>query len=80
VEIEIIDSATTTAVAVQLELEKLQLGSVAVDNSERISLVATDGAARFARIGSAFLGRKFESADIELIDIHPADTPGLSAR
>jgi glutamate racemase len=73
-EIEIIDSVTATAAAVQLELEKLQLGSVAADSSERISLVATDGAARFARVGSAFLGRKFEPADIELTDIHPTDT------
>jgi glutamate racemase len=73
-EIEIIDSATTTAAAVRHELEQLQLASVAVHASERISLVATDGVARFARVGSAFLGRKFEPADIELTDIHPTDS------
>lgn len=73
-EIEIIDSATTTAAAVQQELKRLGLAANTADSSERISLVATDGAARFARVGSAFLGRKFEPADIELTDIHPTDT------
>jgi glutamate racemase len=77
--VEIIDSAITTATAVQLALEQLQLASAAEHSSERISLVATDGVARFARVGSAFLGRKFEPADIELTDIHPTDTAGLSS-
>jgi hypothetical protein len=39
----------------------------------RITLVVTDGPARFARIGSAFLGQEFAEQDIELADIHPTD-------
>ena len=72
-DIEIVDSAPTTAAAVAQELEKLQLMTSASDGSERITLIATDGPARFARVGSAFLGREFAPADIELIDIHPTD-------
>ena len=72
-DIQIVDSATTTAAAVAQQLKQLQLMTSVVDGSERIKLVATDGPARFARVGSAFLGRTFGPADIELTDIHPAD-------
>jgi glutamate racemase len=72
-EIAIVDSATTTAVAVAAELKSAGLVAVGNDGQELIQLVATDGAARFARVGSAFLGRDFSVADIELTDIHPSD-------
>jgi glutamate racemase len=75
-DIEIVDSATTTAAAVKRALEQLQLTNSVADGSERITLIATDGPARFARVGSAFLGREFAPADIELIDIHPTDITG----
>ncbi|HJP03692.1 MAG: glutamate racemase [Chromatiales bacterium] len=70
--IEIVDSATTTARAVWQELAASNLAAPD-DANGGIRLIATDGAARFARIGSAFLGRKFAAEDIELTDIHPAD-------
>jgi len=73
-DIQIVDSATTTAAAVAQKLSQLELMASGVDGSERIKLVATDGPERFARVGSAFLGRRFGPADIELTDIHPADS------
>ncbi len=72
-DIAIVDSATTTALAVQHELAQLSLLAES-GSTAHVQLVATDGVARFARIGSAFLGKEFTASDIELIDIHPADT------
>ncbi|MDP6436896.1 MAG: glutamate racemase [Gammaproteobacteria bacterium] len=71
--IEIVDSATTAASAVREELTASGLAAPE-DANGGIRLIATDGAARFARIGSAFLGCEFAADDIELTDIHPADT------
>jgi len=71
--IKIVDSATTTAAEVGRQLKELQLKTPLSGRAERITLVATDGPARFARVGSAFLGQKFEPADIEITDIHPTD-------
>jgi glutamate racemase len=71
--IAIVDSATTTAAAVGKELARADLGAIHQAQDERISLIATDGAARFARVGSAFLGKAFTASDIEIVDIHPSD-------
>jgi glutamate racemase len=71
-EIQIVDSATTTAVAVQQALEQLQL-LAEPGRQPRLQMIATDGAARFARIGGAFLGERFAVEDIEIADIHPTD-------
>jgi glutamate racemase len=71
-EIQIVDSASTTAVAVQQALEQLQLLAEA-GRTPRMQMIATDGAARFARIGGAFLGEPFAVDDIEIADIHPTD-------
>lgn len=77
-DITIVDSATTTATAVKAALTRLNLRSSSAA-AGKLRLVATDGAARFARIGSAFLGQPFTSDDIELTDIHPGDHPVVSA-
>jgi len=74
-DIAIVDSATTTAAAVAQELRKRGLESVQ-DKAGTTRLVATDSAARFARVGAAFLGEPCTEADIELTDIHPLDTQG----
>ncbi|MCP3999752.1 MAG: glutamate racemase [Gammaproteobacteria bacterium] len=71
-DIKIVDSATTTAQAVQEELVRLSLLTDA-DGGGDLQLIATDGPERFARVGSAFLGEKFAAEDIKLIDIHPTD-------
>ena len=71
-DIAIVDSATTTAAAVAEQLEQMNL-LTAQEVPGRLQLVATDSPARFADIGSAFLGEAFSVADIELTDIHPMD-------
>lgn len=64
----VLDSATTTAERVALELVARNL---ATDSSTRgqLTLLATDGADRFARVGSRFLGEAVQSSDVELVDL-----------
>lgn len=69
--ITIVDSATTTAQAVQDKLAILNLQRVGAPGDTH--LIATDAPARFSRIGSLFLGEEFAAADIEVADIHPTD-------
>lgn len=75
-DIFIIDSAATTAEAVADELGAGGLANRQAGNENLVRLIATDGPARFARVGGAFLGQEFTEQDIELIDIHPADLAG----
>lgn len=71
-DMSIVDSASTTAAAVRDALsEEGMLADSAANGG--LQLIATDGAERFARIGSSFLGESFTAADIEITDIHPAD-------
>ena len=63
--VTIVDSAATTAA----EVRAMQLPS---GGSGRIRLLATDGAARFARVGSAFLGEPIAAADVEILDLNAA--------
>ena len=69
----IVDSAATTASAVRrrLEADGLMRASGSPASSARLlpTLLATDGAARFARVGSRFLGCPIDEADVELIDM-----------
>ncbi|NND54775.1 MAG: glutamate racemase [Gammaproteobacteria bacterium] len=69
-DITIVDSASTTAKAVAAELDARNLAASG-DRTGSVRLVATDSAARFARVGSAFLGEPCTESDIELTDIHP---------
>jgi len=73
-DVSIVDSASTTAAAVEAELLRLELLATEA-RSDALQLIATDGAARFARVGSLFLGQRFSAADIELVDMHPQDLP-----
>jgi glutamate racemase len=66
-EVAIVDSAATTASELAMELEQLELCASAT--TSRISLLATDGPERFARVGSTFLGEAFASSDVELVDL-----------
>jgi hypothetical protein len=34
-----------------------------------MTLLATDGAERFARVGARFLGEEIEAGDIEIVDL-----------
>lgn len=63
----IVDSAGTTAVAVADLLEKHDLGRR--QGAGAVSLLATDGAGRFARVGGAFLGAALSPADVQVVDL-----------
>ena len=63
--VRIVDSAATTAAAVA----SLLGGRAAVRGGGSVRWLATDGAARFARVGSRFLGAAIAASDVEIIDL-----------
>ena len=63
--VSIVDSADTTARVV----EKMLGASAARDGTGALSLLATDGATRFARVGGRFLGAELSAADVQLVDL-----------
>lgn len=67
-QVQLVDSAHTTALAVARALggEQASAGSPA---SGQTRWLATDGAARFARVGAGFLGHALTEAQIEIIDL-----------
>jgi glutamate racemase len=65
--ITIVDSAATTARVTAVELHRLQLHRQ--NGPGEFRFLATDGAERFARVGSAFLGRAILREEIELLDL-----------
>lgn len=64
----IVDSATTTAAAVAAELAARDIQTSRPDAGE-LMLLATDGAARFSRIGARFLAEPLTPADVEIVDL-----------
>jgi len=73
--IAIVDSAETTAAALA---EVLAGGGMRAAGGRpgRLSLLATDGAERFARVGGTFLGRSIPATDVEIVDLPGTDTAG----
>jgi glutamate racemase len=65
--ITIVDSAETTAMELATQLRASDLESSG--GAPRISLLATDGPERFARVGSRFLGEPFSPSDVEIVDL-----------
>jgi glutamate racemase len=65
--VQIVDSAVTTAIKVRQYLGGS--GLVREGGAGSVRFLATDGAERFARIGSRFLGRTVQDAEIELINL-----------
>ena len=66
--VSIVDSASTTASVARDALESLNLtneGSAAGS----LTLLATDGATRFARVGGWFLGHDLSADDISIVDL-----------
>lgn len=63
-----VDSATTTADRVAAELAARNLAAETHTRGQ-LTLLATDGADRFARVGSRFLGEQVRPADVELVDL-----------
>jgi glutamate racemase len=64
----LVDSATTTAERVDRELGRLDLRTTS-DNPGRLTLLATDGAERFAAVGSRFLNESITSNRVEIVDL-----------
>ena len=74
--VHIVDSAATTAIAVERRLrDDALLDPRATPAGEpqapwgRTRFLATDGVARFARVGSAFLGAALDPQQVELVDL-----------
>ncbi len=66
-EVRIVDSALTTAATVRAGL--LAGGMARTAGAQSLQFMATDGAERFARVGSRFLGRTIDPRRIEVIDL-----------
>jgi glutamate racemase len=72
--VTIVDSAITTARAARALLAARELlrpkeAAGAAGHASPLSFLATDGAARFASIGTRFLGRRISADEVELIDL-----------
>jgi glutamate racemase len=66
-QVTIVDSAATTAAELAAQLRAAELESSG--GPRRVSLLATDGPERFARVGSQFLGEPFAPGDVEIVDL-----------
>ena len=64
----IVDSATTTAAHVATLLDQRGMRTMAAGPGT-VTLIATDGADRFARVGSRFLGEPIQAAGVEIVDL-----------
>jgi len=67
--IAIVDSAETTAVRVAQELSERGLQHSRKRGQGRVRFLATDGAERFARVGSVFFGDAMSPSQIEIVDL-----------
>ncbi|WP_244897226.1 glutamate racemase [Candidatus Coxiella mudrowiae] len=65
-EINIINSATATAMAVKSITQKMNLESTA--QSPQLTFLVTDSPERFSRIGEIFFGQPIEASIVHLID------------
>jgi glutamate racemase len=66
--VRVVDSALTTAAAVAAQMSGRPANALG-GRSGAVSWLATDGAARFARVGSAFLGEALSADDVQIIDL-----------
>lgn len=67
--VSVVDSAATTAAAAQRRLHESGLGAPADREPSAPRYLATDGAERFARVGSRFVGAPLDAADVEIVDL-----------
>lgn len=66
--VAIVDSASTTTAATRDLLENLALSNDQ-EGTGGLTLLATDGTSRFARVGGQFLGEDLSADDITLVDL-----------
>ena len=76
-DVAIVDSAATTAAALEGVLRSRKLLRTRTAGG-RLTLLATDGPERFARVGAVFLGRPLAAADVEIVDLAFAPGPAAS--
>lgn len=74
--VAIVDSAATTAAVLARVLGERDLARPTGGGS--LQLLATDDAARFARVGGTFLGRVVDPAQVEIVDLAGHDPGPLS--
>lgn len=67
--IVIVDSAASTATALASVLDTRGLRRPQGEGARTLTLLATDGAERFARVGGTFLGRPVEPRQVEIVDL-----------
>lgn len=67
-DMQIVDSAQTTAAQVQRQLEEASISCTSGTGS--LQLLATDGAERFARVGGQFLGQRIATDEVEIVDLN----------
>lgn len=65
-ELRLVDSASTTADVLAAVLAE---HGAEASGSGSVRFLATDGADRFARVGSRFLGQAIDPADVEIVDL-----------
>jgi glutamate racemase len=68
-QVRVVDSAVTTAAAVRGRLLQVQGAAAPGAASGAVTWLATDGAARFARVGSIFLGEPLLAESVEIVDL-----------
>ncbi|ABS61887.1 glutamate racemase [Parvibaculum lavamentivorans DS-1] len=69
--VKLVDSAATTAKAVEAALAEQGLASRRRGKG-KTRFLATDSAERFARVGGIFFGETIRPKDVELVDIRPS--------
>lgn len=67
--VRLVDSAATTAAAVSRRLGSEREPGAAAGSAGTVTWLATDSAARFARVGSTFLGQVLRADSVEIIDL-----------
>jgi glutamate racemase len=72
--VRVVDSARTTAAAVAAQMQAGQMPAGTMAQALRgrtgtVTWLATDGAARFARVGSSFLGEALSADAVQIIDL-----------
>lgn len=71
-DIQLVDSATTTASVLQQHLAEAGLLRPCIDGRQaRLRFLVTDGPERFARVAQRFFGHHVSPGEVEVVDIHP---------
>ncbi len=66
--VAVVDSANTTAAVVRDTLSSMRR-LVSGQEPGQLTLLATDGSSRFARVGGQFLGEPLRADDVQLVDL-----------